>query len=43
MTGDELVVPLTWQGKNGIKVVKNYHFKKGSYVVGVDYNTSPVI
>ncbi|VVM24205.1 Inner membrane protein translocase component YidC, long form [uncultured Gammaproteobacteria bacterium] len=37
MTGDELVVPLTWQGKNGIEVVKNYHFKKGSYVVGVDY------
>ena len=40
MTGDELVVPLTWQGKNGIKVVKNYHFKKGSYVVGVDYQIS---
>jgi hypothetical protein len=29
-----------WQGKNGIKVVKNYHFKKGSYVVGVDYKIS---
>ncbi|MDC9715282.1 MAG: membrane protein insertase YidC [Gammaproteobacteria bacterium] len=34
---DELVVPLTWQGKNGVKVVKNFHFKRGSYVVGVDY------
>jgi hypothetical protein len=25
---------------NGIKGVKNYHFKKGSYVVGVDYQIS---
>ncbi|BAS68471.1 membrane protein insertase YidC [Bathymodiolus septemdierum thioautotrophic gill symbiont] len=37
MNGDTLLVPLTWQGKNGVQVVKNYHFKKGSYVVGVDY------
>ncbi|MBA5248143.1 MAG: membrane protein insertase YidC [Gammaproteobacteria bacterium] len=36
MHGETLVVPLTWQ-KNGIQVVKNYHFKKGSYVIGVDY------
>ncbi len=40
MHTDELVVPLTWQGKDGIQVVKNYHFKKGSYVVGVDYQIS---
>lgn len=37
MTRDELVVPLTWQGKNGVQVVKNYHFKKGSYIIDVDY------
>ena len=36
LTTDELVVPLTWQS-NGVEVTKNYHFKKGSYVVGVDY------
>ncbi|SMN12107.1 Inner membrane protein translocase component YidC, long form [uncultured Candidatus Thioglobus sp.] len=37
LTSDELVVPLIWQGKDGVKVTKNFHFKKGSYVVGVDY------
>ncbi|SMM99966.1 Inner membrane protein translocase component YidC, long form [uncultured Candidatus Thioglobus sp.] len=37
MTSDELIVPLIWQGKNGIQVTKNFHFKRGSYVVGVDY------
>ncbi len=37
LSADELVVPLVWQGKNGIQVIKNFHFKKGSYVVGVDY------
>ncbi|WXU00156.1 MAG: Membrane protein insertase YidC [Catillopecten margaritatus gill symbiont] len=47
MNGDTLIVPLTWQGKNGVQVVKNYHFQRGSYVVGVDYqvknNTSQAI
>ena len=33
---DTLVVPFTWQ-ENGVKVVKNFHFKRGSYVVGIDY------
>ncbi|SMN02470.1 Inner membrane protein translocase component YidC, long form [uncultured Candidatus Thioglobus sp.] len=37
LTSDELIVPLIWQGKNGIQVTKNFHFKRGSYVVGVDY------
>ena len=34
---DELIVPLTWKGDNGIVVTKNYHFKPNSYVVEVDY------
>ncbi|SMN15039.1 Inner membrane protein translocase component YidC, long form [uncultured Candidatus Thioglobus sp.] len=37
LSADELVVPLTWQSKDGTKVVKNFHFKRGSYVVEVDY------
>lgn len=37
LSADELIVPLMWQGRDGIKVVKNFHFKKGSYVIGVDY------
>lgn len=37
LSGDELVVPLVWKSKNGVKVIKNFHFKKGSYVIGVDY------
>jgi YidC/Oxa1 family membrane protein insertase len=37
LSADKLVVPLTWQGKDGIQVTKNFHFKRGSYVVGVDY------
>jgi len=34
---DELIVPLTWKGDNGIVITKNYHFKPNSYVVEVDY------
>ena len=33
----ELIVPLTWQGDNGVVVTKNYHFKRDSYIVEVDY------
>ena len=33
----ELIVPLTWQGDNGVVVTKNYHFKPNSYIVEVDY------
>jgi len=34
---DELVVPLTWQGPNGVVVEKNYRFRRGSFEVGLDY------
>ena len=34
---DELIVPLTWKGDNGVVVTKNYHFKPNSYIVEVDY------
>ncbi len=37
LSADELVVPMTWQGENGIKVTKNFHFKKGSHTIGIDY------
>lgn len=33
---DELRVPMTWE-KDGVKVVKTYVFKRGSYTVGVEY------
>ncbi|NQY25594.1 MAG: membrane protein insertase YidC [Piscirickettsiaceae bacterium] len=34
---DSLTVPLHWQSANGLKVTKNYHFKRDSYVVDIDY------
>ena len=34
---NELIVPLTWKGDNGVVVTKNYHFKPNSYIVDVDY------
>ncbi|MBT5985051.1 MAG: membrane protein insertase YidC, partial [Nitrospina sp.] len=38
LQGDnELVVPLSWTGNNGVSVTKNFHFKRNSYVVDVDY------
>jgi YidC/Oxa1 family membrane protein insertase len=36
MTGDSLMVPLTWQ-QDGVKVTKTYTFKKGDYLITVDY------
>jgi len=36
MSGDTLSVPLTWQ-KDGVKITKTYHFKKGDYLINVDY------
>lgn len=36
MTGDQLSVPLTWI-EDGVKVTKTYTFKKGEYVIGLDY------
>jgi YidC/Oxa1 family membrane protein insertase len=35
---NEIIVPLTWQHKNGVKVTKEYRFQRGSYLVGVSYN-----
>lgn len=34
---DELVVPLTWQGANGITVTKRFVFKRGSFLVNVEH------
>ena len=36
MTGDTLVVPLTWS-QDDIKVTKTYTFTKGKYLIDVDY------
>jgi YidC/Oxa1 family membrane protein insertase len=32
---DELTLDLTWQDATGLKVIKTYTFKRGSYVIGV--------
>ncbi|MBR6026403.1 MAG: membrane protein insertase YidC [Neisseriaceae bacterium] len=37
MTSDVLTVRLDAQETNGVKVSKIYTFKKGSYIIGVDY------
>jgi YidC/Oxa1 family membrane protein insertase len=38
LNSDTLTVPFTWEDKSKkIKVIKNFHFKQGSYVVKVDY------
>ena len=34
---DELVVPLTWQGDNGLTVTKTLRFKRNSFLVHIDY------
>lgn len=34
---DELVVPLTWQGANGVVVTKRFVFKRGSFQVNVEH------
>ncbi|MEQ8233406.1 MAG: membrane protein insertase YidC [Gammaproteobacteria bacterium] len=34
---DELVVPLTWRGDNGLVVEKRFRFRRGSYEVTVEY------
>ncbi|MGE4503154.1 MAG: membrane protein insertase YidC [Thiomicrospira sp.] len=36
MEGDELRVPMTWR-ENGIHVTKTYVFKRGSYLIDVEY------
>ncbi len=34
---DQLVVPLTWKGANGLEVIKRYTFHRGEYQVDVSY------
>ncbi|MEZ5536445.1 MAG: membrane protein insertase YidC [Thiolinea sp.] len=34
---EELVVPMTWQGANGVTVTKRYRFKRGSFEVKVEH------
>ncbi|MGB1008144.1 MAG: membrane protein insertase YidC [Thiolinea sp.] len=34
---NEIVVPLVWQGANGVIVTKKYHFKRGSFLVEVEH------
>ncbi len=36
-SSSELIVPLSWQGENGITITKNYHFKPNSYSIELDY------
>lgn len=36
--GETLFVDLQWKGANGVLVTKRYTFKKGDYVVNVDFN-----
>jgi YidC/Oxa1 family membrane protein insertase len=35
LSGDELVVPLTWTDEQGVTVVKQYRFTRGSYRIDV--------
>ncbi|WP_346993242.1 membrane protein insertase YidC [Alteromonas gracilis] len=37
MTGDTLVVPLTWKNSEGLAVTKTFTFKKDSYEIDVSY------
>ena len=37
---NELIVPLTWTGNNGISVTKYFRFKPNSYIVEVGYEVS---
>lgn len=34
---DELAVPLTWRGQNGLEVTKTFVFKRGAHVVQIKY------
>jgi len=37
---DELIVPLTWQGANGVTVTKRFIFKRGSFLVNVEHEVN---
>ncbi|MFQ6004764.1 MAG: membrane protein insertase YidC [Woeseia sp.] len=34
---DELVVPLNWNDGQGLSVIKEYHFRRGGYIVGLQH------
>ena len=38
MTGDTLVIPLTWKNNQGLSVTKTFTFTKGQYDVNVSYS-----
>ena len=38
MTGDTLVVPLSWKNNQGLSITKTFTFTKGQYDVSVSYN-----
>ncbi|AMK00253.1 membrane protein insertase YidC [Alteromonas macleodii] len=38
MTGDTLVIPLTWKNNQGLSVTKTFTFTKGQYDVSVSYS-----
>ena len=35
-----LIVPLIWNGDNGVQVTKQYHFRPDSYIIAIDYMLS---
>jgi len=37
---NELIVPLTWQNNEGIQVTKRLIFKRGEYLIDIDYEVS---
>ncbi len=37
---NELVVPFTWQGANGVTVTKRFVFKRGSFLVNVEHEVN---
>ncbi|QQZ29058.1 membrane protein insertase YidC [Thiothrix subterranea] len=37
---NELIVPLTWQGANGVSVTKRFVFKRGSFLVNVEHEVN---
>lgn len=36
--GDDLRVPLTWKGPDGVEVTKTYVFRRGSYRIDLEYD-----
>ncbi|OJF69912.1 membrane protein insertase YidC [Alteromonas sp. V450] len=38
MTGDTLVIPLTWKNNQGLSITKTFTFTKGQYDVNVSYS-----